>query len=95
MHTDSSEEPCPPPRPKRKSSEFKGQGFQQYHTWQRGMKAVALHKQFPMLYQEVDKTPLMYDMMVPHLPSRHADTPFTELQSSTSSLHPAVQIPSN
>ena len=96
IHTDRSKGSCPPPFSWRKSAEFKdqtGPGLQQYHTWQRGMKAVASHKQFPMLHRDA-KTPLMYDMMVPHLRSKHVDTPFTELESSTNSLHTPLQMQS-
>ena len=80
----------------RKGSEFKSpaKGSQvkscQYDTWQRGVKAVDINKKFPPIHSTEDLSPLMYQMMRPHLPARrHADTPltpFTELESSTSSM---------
>ncbi len=70
-----------------------------HDTWQRGVKAIELNKQFPVTTTYGgggldDKliSPLMHGMMIPHFPPKSAprppDTPFTELNSSTSSLHP-------
>ena len=72
------------------------QSMRQYHTWQRGAEAVELNKQFPLLKgsrKEMELTPLMYEMMVPRPPMRaNLDTPFTELHSSTSSLHSKTHL---
>lgn len=86
----------------RKGSEFKSPSHAtkrsqvkscQYDTWQRGVKAVETNKRFPPIHSTEDFSPLMYQMMVPHLPGKHGDTPFTELESSTSSIaRPHLQI---
>ena len=74
-----------------------------HDTWQRGVKAIELNKQLPMAtstsgaekgaWQDDQLSPLMHGMMIPHFPPKSAprpppDTPFTELNSSTSSLYP-------
>lgn len=64
-------------------------------TWQRGAKAVEPNKQFPTIQSVVDENPpLMYRMMLPHLRTKSADTPFTEVDStcSTNSLPQALQV---
>ena len=75
-----------------------------HDTWQRGVKAIEMDKHLPVapatgggvrvgMVADEPVSPLMYGMMVPHLPPKSAprppDTPFTEFNSSTSSLHPS------
>lgn len=67
-----------------------------YQSWQRGVKAVEMNKQFPMLeLEQAEQSPLMYQMMLPRLPVRYKETtPFTELNSSCASLpqHDIMQL---
>lgn len=59
-----------------------------HYTWQRGVEAVERDKQFPVLVAYEDSSPPMYRRMLPRPLRKSADTPFTELNSSTSSLTP-------
>lgn len=80
--------------PEVKSPSHVTKACRNHYTWQRGVDAVQKDKQFPVLVACEDSAPLMYQKMLPRPPRKSAETPFTELNSSTSSLTPVrLRVP--